>query len=178
MQVSFVAMVALLLGSASHAQAVEVCKWVDASGQTQFGDCRLAPTAKAAKLDIRPSAPSASEGRSLPPPAIAAPAASAALRTKFPPPGAPAPAGWTSTCEKLAQHIADLRPGTPFQSESDQIMRDCPGLAYHCEFRFQQPETNRCGPIAKSRSQHLVSNEYYGYPEGSKLPTYKDLQGR
>lgn len=170
--------VALLLCGGAQAHAADICKWTDENGRPQFGDCRLAP-AKGAKVDVRPASGNAPE-RLVTPARAASPAsaASAPITTKFPPPGTPAPVGWTSTCEKLAQRISDLPPGTPFQSESNQILQGCPGIAYHCEFRYEQPEFNRCGPIAKTPGQPLVSNDYYGYPKGVRQPTYRDLQAR
>lgn len=104
--------------------------------------------------------------------------ASQKWQSRFPPPGTSAPVGWTSTCEKLAQRILDLRPGTPFQSESSQILQGCPGISYHCEFSYEQPQINRCGPIAKQRGDSLVSNHYIGFPDGVRRPTYRDLQAR
>lgn len=70
----------------------------------------------------------------------------------------------------------ELKPGTPFQSESNQIQQSCPGVAYHCEFSYEHPEINRCGPIVQDRNQTLVSTAYVGYPEGVKRPTYRDLK--
>jgi hypothetical protein len=161
--------------------AADVCKWKDEAGRLQFGDCRLAPSTQTARVDARPAAGEAA-ARTVPaakPPAAAASVPSIGRwKSKFRPEGGPGVVGWTPTCEKLAQRIMDLKPGTPFQSESNQIMQGCPGLAYHCEFSFERPEINRCGPIAKAPGDALVSKDYIGYPEGARLPTYRDVQAR
>lgn len=98
--------------------------------------------------------------------------------TRFPPAGTPPPAGWTPNCEQLAHRILDLPRGTPYPSEADQILRGCPGITYHCEFRYLQPEANRCGPIVRERGLPMINTEYMGYPPGAKLPTYKDVVRR
>ncbi len=165
----------------ASAFAADVCKWRDEAGRPQFGDCHLVPAAQREKVDVRPASGTApvQNMRASRPAAAAAPASVPTIgqwKSRFPPAGTPGPVGWTSTCERLAQRIIDLKPGTPFQLESNQIMQGCPGVAYHCEFSHEHPEINRCGPIAKAPGQALVSNDYVGYPEGVKRPTYRDLQ--
>ena len=167
--------------AATQVHAADVCKWTDENGGAQFGDCRLAP-ARGARVDARPAAGDAPAPvvRSAASAARAMPASAPAVRkgSRFPPAGTPGPAGWTSTCEKLAHRIMDLPRGTPYQSEADQILQGCPGITYHCEFSYQQPETNRCGPIVRERGLSMINTEYVGYPDGVKLPTYKDVQAR
>ncbi len=76
-------------------------------------------------------------------------------------PSVAAPAGSVGAqCKGLAEKIAAVPAGTPFQSLAQEFNQHCAGIAYECIAYRGDPSKNRCGFIVR-KGGTIVSNKSY-----------------